>query len=196
MMKLQATRTTITTIEFADILLTRVFHEHGLPQKLIHDRDPRFTAGYMRELLKRSGIRQNISTAYHPQTDGQTEHLNQEVEKYLRAFVNHRQDDWATWLTTAEFMYNDHPHAATGYTPFYLVTGQHPWKGEVGRVDSRYESVNERLQELRKVRVEAATSLLENAECMKKAHDRRARPAHNYALGDLVLLEATNIRTD
>jgi hypothetical protein len=193
MMKLQATRTTITAIEFADILLTRVFREHGLPQKLIHDRDPRFTAGYVRELLKCLGIRQNISTTYHPQTDGQTERLNQEVEKYLHAFVNHRQDDWATWLATAEFMYNDHPHAATGYTPFYLVTGQHPWKGEAGRADSRYESVNERLQELRKVRAEAATSLLENAERMKKAHDRQARPAHDYAPGDLVLLEATNI---
>jgi hypothetical protein len=196
MMKLQVTRTTITMTDFADILLTRVFCEHGLPRKLIHDWDPRFTAGYVRELLKRSGICQNISTAYHPQTNGQTERLNQKVEKYLHAFVNHRQDDCATWLATAEFMYNDHPHVATGYTPFYLVTGQHPWKGQAGWVDSRYESVNERLQELRKVRAEAAISLLENAGRMKKAHDRQARPAHDYALGDLVFLEATNIRTD
>jgi transposase InsO family protein len=175
-MKLQATQTTITMTDFADILLTRIFRKHGLPQKLIHDQDPRFMAGYVRELLKRLGIHQNISTAYHPQTDGQTERLNQEVEKYLHTFINHCLDDWATWLATAEFMYNDHPHAATGYTPFYLVTGQHPWKGEAGRADSRYESMNERLQELRKVRVEAATSLLENAECMKKAHDHQARP--------------------
>jgi hypothetical protein len=135
-------------------------------------------------------------TAYHPQTDGQTERLNQEVEKYLRTFVNHHQDDWATWLTMAEFMYNDYPHAATGYTPFYLVTGQHPWKGEAGQVDSRYKSMNEKLQKLREVRAEASNSLLENADRMKKAHDHRARPAHDYAPGDLVLLEATNIRTD
>jgi hypothetical protein len=173
-----------------------VFHEHGLPWKLIHDQDPRFMAGYVRELLKCLGICQDVSTAYHLQMDGQTERLNQEVEKYLRVFVNHRQDNWATWLTTAKFMYNDHPHAATGYTPFYLVTGQHPWKGEVGQTDSRYESVNEKLQELRKVRAEAASSLLENAERMKKAHDHWARPTHDYTLGDLVLLEAMNIRTD
>jgi hypothetical protein len=153
-------------------------------------------AGYVRELLKCLGIHQNISTAYHLQTDSQTERLNQEVEKYLHTFVNHRQYDWVTWLTTAKFMYNDHPHTMTGYTPFYLVTGQHPWKGEVGWMDSRYESVRERLQELRKVRAEASQSLLENTEHMKKAHDRRARPAHDYALGDLVLLEAMNIRTD
>jgi hypothetical protein len=134
--------------------------------------------------------------AYHPQTDGQTKRLNQEVEKFLCAFVNHRQDDWATWLSTAEFMYNDHPHTMTGYTPFYLVTGQHPWKGEVGQMNSRYESVNKKLQELKRVRAEASNSLLENVEHMKKAHDRQARPTHNYAPGDLVLLEAMNIRSD
>jgi hypothetical protein len=193
MMELQATQTTITVTEFANILLMRVFREHGLPWKLIHDRDPWFTAGYVRELLKCLGIRQNVSTTYHPQMDGQTKCLNQEVEKYLHAFVNHHQDNWATWLTMAEFMYNDHPHTATGYTPFYLVTGQHPWKGEAGCTDSRYESVNEKLQELRKVSAEASSLLLENAEHMKKAHDHRARPAYDYALGDLVLLEAMNI---
>jgi hypothetical protein len=125
MKKLQATWMTITMTEFTDILLMRVFHEHSLPWKLIH---PWFMAGYVRELLKCLGIQQNISTTYHPQVDGQTKHLNQEVEKYLHAFVNHCQDDWATWLTTAEFMYNDHPLTAMGYMPFYLVTGQHPWK--------------------------------------------------------------------
>jgi transposase InsO family protein len=150
-------------------------------------------AGYVRELLKRLGIRQNILTAYHPQMDGQTERLNQEVEKYLRVFINHHQDNWATWLTMAEFMYNDHPHTATGYTPFYLVTEQHPWKGEAGWMDSRYESVREKLQELKRVRVEASRLLLENAEHMKKAHDCQARPTHDYAPGDLVLLKAMNI---
>jgi hypothetical protein len=152
-------------------------------------------AGYVRELLKRLGIHQNVSMAYHPQMDSQTECLNQEVEKYLRAFINHRQDDWATWLATAEFMYNDHPHTMTGYTPFYLVTGQHPWKGEAGQMDPRYESMREKLQDLRKVRAEASTSLLKNAEHMKRVHDHWVRPAHDYAPGDLVLL-ATNIRTD
>jgi hypothetical protein len=126
MMKLQVTHTTTTTTKFTDILLMRVFHKHGLPWKLIHHRDSWFTAGYMRELLKHLCICQNISTAYHPQMDGETKHLNQEVEKYLHAFVNHHQDDWTAWLATAEFMYNDHPHATTGYMPFYLVTGQHP----------------------------------------------------------------------
>jgi hypothetical protein len=144
----------ITVTKFADILLTRVFREHGLPWKLIHNQDPWFMAGYVRDLLKRLGIHQNISMAYHPWMDGQTEHLNQEVEKYLHVFINHCQDDWATWLTMAEFMYNDHLHAMTGYTPFYLVTGQHPWKGEVGWMDSRYESMREKLQELRKVKAE------------------------------------------
>jgi hypothetical protein len=109
------------------------------------------------------------------------------------AFINHRQDDWATWPTTAEFMYNDHLHATTGYTPFYLVTGQHPWKGEAGQINSRYKSMREKLQELRKVRAEASQSLLEDTEHMKKVHDRQAQPTHDYAPGDQVLLEAMNI---
>jgi transposase InsO family protein len=76
MTKLQATHTMITVTEFADILLTRVFCKHGLPQKLIHNQDSRFMAGYLRELLKHLGIHQNVSTAYHPQMDSQTECLN------------------------------------------------------------------------------------------------------------------------
>jgi hypothetical protein len=67
-----------------------------------------------------------------------------------------------------------------GYTPFYLVMGQHPWKGEVRWMDLRYKSVREKLQELRKVRAEASQVLLENAEQRKKVHDRWARPAHDY----------------
>jgi hypothetical protein len=193
MMKLQVTRMMITTTEFVDILLMRVFCKHGLPWKLIHDQDPRFMAGYVRELLKCLGIHQNILMAYHLQMDSQTEFLNREVEKYLHAFVNQCQDDWVTWLTMAKFMYNDNPHTMTSYALFYLVMGQHLWKGEVGQTDSRYESMREKLQELRKVRAEASQLLLENTEHMKKVHNRWARPSHDYALGDLVLLEAMSI---
>ena len=70
-----------------------------------------------------------MSTAYHPQTDGQTERVNQEIEQYLRIYIDHRQSDWAEWLSICEFSYNDKVHMATGHSPFYLTEGQHPWKG-------------------------------------------------------------------
>ena len=83
----------------------------------------------MGELCKALGIKRAISIAYHPQTDGQTERINQEVEVFLRHYINYRQDDWTKWLATAEFQYNDKEHTATEHSPFYVNYGRHPWKG-------------------------------------------------------------------
>ena len=83
----------------------------------------------IQELFQLLGIAQNLSTTYHPQTDGQTKRMNQSIEEFLRAFVNHQQDDWKEWLPLVEFAYNDAPHSATKESPFYLNSGQHPWKG-------------------------------------------------------------------
>jgi hypothetical protein len=68
-----------------------------------------------------------LSTAYHPQTDGQTERINQELEQYLHLYVNHMQMDWADWLPIAEFTYNNREHSATGFSPFFLEYGCHPF---------------------------------------------------------------------
>jgi len=83
----------------------------------------------MRELNRLLGIQTTPSTAYHPQTDGQTERVNQEIEQYLRLFVNHRQDDWVEWLPLAEFTHNNRIQASTRQTPFMLNYGQHPRLG-------------------------------------------------------------------
>jgi len=90
----------------------------------------------MKELYKLLGIEKNASTAYHPQTDGQTERMNQEIETYLRFFTNYDQDDWAQQLPLAEFTYNDHRNKTTGFSPFFLTTGTHPWKGFEPRVNA------------------------------------------------------------
>jgi hypothetical protein len=74
-------------------------------------------------------IQANPSMAYHPQTDGQTEHVNQEVEQYLCIFVNYHQDDWADWLSLAKFSHNDKANDSMHYLPFYLNWGCHPRKG-------------------------------------------------------------------
>ena len=93
----------------------------------------------MTELYKLIGIQANISTAYRPQTDGQTERANQEIEQYLRAFINIHQTDWAEWLSLAEFSYNDKVNSSTNETPFRYMYGQDPWKG----VEPPYHSKNE-----------------------------------------------------
>ncbi len=71
-------------------------------------------------------ITPNASTAFHPQTDGQTERVNQEIEKYLRIFVNYRQTDWSDWLPLAEFTHNNRIHSATGKSPFVVLYGRNP----------------------------------------------------------------------
>ena len=74
-------------------------------------------------------IKGNPSTAYHPQTDGQTERINQEVEIYLRFYLNYQQDNWSQQLPLTEFAYNDHQHSSTGHSPFTLTNGANPYKG-------------------------------------------------------------------
>jgi hypothetical protein len=74
-----------------------------------------------------------LSTAYHPQMDRQTEQINQELEQYLRLYVNHMQTNWADWLPITEFMYNNHEHSATGHSLFYLEYGRHPFVPTVPR---------------------------------------------------------------
>ena len=97
----------------------------------------------MRELYSQLGITSNASTAYHPQMDGQTERLNQEVEHYLHVFTNYHQSDWAEWLALAEFSYNDKAQSLMGHSPFYLNYGQHPWKGNSPRREGRVEATHD-----------------------------------------------------
>ena len=83
--------------ETAALYAKHTFLSYGLPSKIISDRDPRFASCFTRELCKILGIKQNISTAYHPRTDGQSERTNQWLEQYLRFWVNERQDNWAAY---------------------------------------------------------------------------------------------------
>ena len=78
---------------------------HGLPESIILDRGPQFMAGLMRELNRMLGIESKLLMAFHPQTDGQTERVNQKLEQYLRMFINHRQEQWPEWLGIAKFAY-------------------------------------------------------------------------------------------
>jgi len=103
--------------------LARLFRDsvwklHGLPKSIISDKGPQFTAGLMRELNRMLGIESKLSTATHSQTDGQIERVNQELEQYLRMFINHRQEQWPDWLETAEFAYNNKTHSSTRVLSF------------------------------------------------------------------------------
>jgi len=102
-----------------------IFWEEGLPTKIYSDRGLQFTRHFMKELMGLLHVKLNISTPYHPQMDGQTERVNQEIGKYLQIFAE-KQSKWTDWISTAEFAYNNSLHSATGHTPFWLNKGWHP----------------------------------------------------------------------
>ena len=121
--------TTVTVEGAARLFLHQVWKLHGLPKCVISDHRPQFVARFTRELYRLLGIKLASSTAWHSQTDGQTEHVNQELDQYLRLFVNERQDDWYDLLPMAEFQHNNHIHSATQQPPFLLDTGCIPRMG-------------------------------------------------------------------
>ncbi|KAG9221821.1 hypothetical protein CCMSSC00406_0005646 [Pleurotus cornucopiae] len=138
------THTTVSALGSANLYLQNVWKLHGLPRSVVSDRGPQFVAEFTREVYRMLGIKLAASTAYHPQSDGQTERTNQELESYLWIFVGERQDDWARLLPMAEFAYNNRVHASTQQSPFLLDTGRHPRLGfEPHQPPSRMESANE-----------------------------------------------------
>ena len=118
--------TTITAVGSAQQFQDNVWKLHGLPTRIVSDRGPQFTAEFTSELYRLLEIKAAKTTAYHPQADGQTERVNQELEQYLWLFTSERQDDWADLLSMAEFQYNNHIHSSTQQTPFLLDSSQHP----------------------------------------------------------------------
>jgi hypothetical protein len=190
------THTTISAEGAARLYLQHVWKLHGLPTKMVSDRGTQFIAKFTKELYRLLGIKLAASTAYHPQTDGQTERINQELEQYLRIFTNERQGDWDELLPLAEFQYNNRVHASTRETPFMLDTGRHPRMGfEPHARPSRVEAANEFKERMASTLEEARSALIKAKDDMAKYYDRRRRPAPTFKPGDRVYLDASDIKT-
>ena len=117
---------TIDAPSLAEVIIDVVVRHHGLLDSIVTDKGSLFTPKFWSSLYYFLGIKRRLSTAFHLQTDGQTECQNSTMEAYLRAFVNFEQNDWARLLPMAEFAYNNAKNASTGYTPFELNCGYHP----------------------------------------------------------------------
>ncbi len=172
-----------------------VWKHHGWPTKIITDRGTQFKAKFVIELNKLFGIQTALSTAYHPQTDGQTERTNMELETYLRLYCNYMQDDWYDHLAFAEFAYNNREHSATRNSPFFLEYGRHPRTPviPVDLPDSPNPAAVDFAVKLRVARDKASKALLLTGESMKKYADRKLRDAPSYQVGQKVWLDTKNI---
>ena len=174
----------------AELFVQRVFRYYRLPQKIISDRDPRFTSKFARKLCHLLGIKQNVSTAYHPRMDKQSERTNQWLETYLQFFVNYQQDDWAVHLPLVEFAHNNWKNASTGESPFYLLMGSHP-RAEWSSAPSALPQVTQRLEQIREIRAQVQEAMT-RAQIMWVKH----RNTPQYHKGNLVWLEGHNLRTN
>ena len=119
-------KTAIKAPELARVMVTTVVKHHGMPAAIVSDRDPRFTGHFWQALMKSLGTKLQMSTAFHPQTNGLTERANQTIEQMLRAVVNEEQSNWDEHLDLVEFAYNNSKQASTGHSPFFLNYGQNP----------------------------------------------------------------------
>ena len=135
------------------------------------------------------GIEQNISTAYHPRTDGQSERTNQWIETFLRFVTNYKQDDWARWLPMAQFAHNNWPSDTTRKSPFFLLMGYNPradWKSAT----SPLPQVTLRVDQFKEARAQAQNLMIKAQKSWVKHKD-----TPKYKEGDLVWLEGKNLRT-
>ncbi|KAL6496605.1 hypothetical protein OROGR_029863 [Orobanche gracilis] len=115
-----------TAAYLASIFLNDIYSIHGLPRSIVSDRDPLFLSHFWRELFKQLGTKLTYSSAYHPETDGQTEVVNRSLECYLRCYTMHETKNWTRYLPLAQFWYNTSTHSSTGVTPFEAIFGRKP----------------------------------------------------------------------
>jgi len=178
--------------------LARLFRDnvwklHGLPESVVLDRGLQFAAGLTKELNKMLGIKTKLSTAFHPQTDGQTERMNQEVEQYLRFFIEHQQKDWPEWLAMAEFAINNKVHMATKISPFMAnYEKELRMVGDI-RKKGKVENATEFAERMKKVQEEVEAALRKTQEKMKKYADRGRKEMKEWRKGDQVLLSTKDL---
>jgi len=188
------TYTMVTVEGAARLFLHQVWKLYGLPKYVVSDCGPQFVARFTKELYRLLGIKLASSTAWHPQTDRQTERVNQELDQYLWLFVNEQQDDWYNLLPMAEFQHNN--HSTTQQPPFLLDTGRVPRMGfEPRQNHSDLETVNEFTERMRAAIDKAKFAIRKAQDDMKRYYNRQRTPAPVFKPGDKVFLNASDIRT-
>jgi hypothetical protein len=186
---------TCNASKLAELFLIHIFRLHGSPSDIVSDRGSVFVSEFWRDFMKLLKVKGNYSTAFHPQTDGQTERVNQILEQYLRCYLEYNQENWVALLPLAEFAYNNATHNSTKLSPFYLCYGYEPsldilsdhLKNSVAVVKDYASQIKDNLL--------IARNELDIAQRSFNFHADATRRPLEFNVGDLVWLSRKNIKT-
>lgn len=187
---------TITAPQMAQLFVDHVVRHFGTPDTIVSDRGPQFTSHFWSSLCFYLRVRRRLSTAFHPQTDGQTEVQNQTIEHYLRVYCSYRQDDWASKLQLAEFTYNASTHSTTGVEPFRVMYGYVPEihvNVEDDVTERKAIAAHERAKILQQERDTLDDQWKAAMEAQARFYNAKRKP-QVFKLNQKVMLSAKNIR--
>lgn len=183
-----------TAEQTAELMLQEIFRLHGIPDDIVSDRGVQFTSKLWKSFCTALGVKVNLFSSFHPQSNGQTERTNQTLEQYLRCFICYLQDDWMEFLPTAEFSYNNSEHSSISQSPFFANFGFHPTFIPNLPVYTPIPTVTERITILQEAQKRLMEILKEAQENYKKAADRHRRSKPNFKVGDKVWLSTKNLK--
>ena len=180
--------------------LARLFRDniwklHRLPESIILDRGPQFAAGLMRELNRILEIKSKISMVFHPQTNGQTERVNQKLEQYLRMFIDHRQEQWLDWLGTTEFVYNNKAYLNMKTLFFKANYRQNSRMEFKVRRKEKYKRAEKFMTKMKEIQEKVKAVLEKMQEEMKKYTDRKKAEVDEYRVGNLMMLSTKDLKS-
>jgi len=184
-----------TARDVAESFLKEVWQPHGLPSEIISDMDVKFAGEIWESLGKKLGIKRKMSTVYHPQSDGQTEQVNQVLGGYLRIFVNYDQDDRYHLLPLAEFAYNNSVTNPHNMTPFFANYRYHPQTEWLKEREWRNPGATLYTHWMQTIHQQTRQFLEKTREAMGRYYDRKAKQQPDFNIGNMVMLNTKNIHT-
>jgi hypothetical protein len=178
-----------TAQSIAQLFLDNVVKLHGMPKSIVSNRDPIFLSKFWKELFTLYEVKLTLRTAYHPQTNGQTERVNQCLEMYLRCAIHENPKQWKKWLPLAELWYNSSYHTSMGCSPFKALYGYEPNLALVPTVTTDTQPTIVEAIKHRELHLQALKQHLARAQNKMKLQADRKRTELSFQVGDKVLLK-------
>ena len=182
-----------SAFDTAKLCLCHVWKHHGLLTGIVSDRGPQFASQVMKDICKRLGIQPRLSTVYHPQTDGQTERINRDLQQYLRIFTSEKQDEWVSWLPLAQFSYNTKKQLSTEKSLFEVTRSYQPKMGFEQKA-TKAPAAEELTRQMEETLEQTKENIEEAKTRIKCQADKHRSKAPDYEIGDKVWLSTENLK--